>query len=438
MNIQAPKGTKDIYGEDVLAWQWLEANIRSTCDTFGFGEIRVPIFEHTELFLRGIGDTTDVVQKEMYTFNDKGDRSITLRPEGTAGTARAFIEHGMHNNPLPAKLYYVGPNFRYENPQAGRFRQHHQFGVEVFGSSEPSVEAEVISLGYYLLQKLETTGVTVYINSLGCKECHGEYRKVLQTFAGNNLNELCEDCRRRFDKNPLRALDCKVEKCQNVMSKAPSVLESLDEECQTHFNTLQDLLRGMKIPFVVNPKIVRGLDYYTRTVFEFTAEGLPTVIGGGRYDGLIEQISKGASDDDDSDNGMSVPAVGFGMGMDRLLILLKNQDLLPEHTKYKQPPCDIYIGHAGDQGYHKAKILVNELRNFGFSAESDLLKRSVKAQMKYAGKRNAKLSMIIGDNEVEANSAKVKNMETGEQSDTTLDVNAIMGIIVNETIPRSS
>jgi len=415
MNIQAPKGTRDIYGADVRAWQWLESHIRQTCDLFGFGEIRTPIFEHTELFIRGVGETTDVVQKEMYTFDDKGGRSITLRPEGTAGAARAFIEHGLHNSPLPVKFYYTGPIFRYENPQAGRYRQHHQFGVEIFGSAEPTVDAEVIAIGHSFLQRLGIKDVTVYINSLGCNTCNSEYRKRLQAFVGDNLAALCEDCKRRFQKNPLRALDCKVEKCKTVMAQAPEVLDSLDEECRTHFETLQALLNGMGIPFVINSKIVRGLDYYTRTVFEFMAEGLPTVIGGGRYDGLIEQIGGGAT-----------PAVGFGMGMDRLLILLKNQGLLPENMSI---PCKIYIGHAGAEGYQKSQLLVNILRNMGVAAESDLLKRSVKAQMKYADKRGAEFSMIIGDNEIAENAARIKNMATGEQGEVALDAEAIKAVI---------
>ena len=409
--IQAPRGVNDIFGTDVRAWQWLESHIRRTCDIFGFGEIRVPIFEHTELFLRGVGETTDVVQKEMYTFDDKGGRSITLRPEGTAGTARAFIQHGMHSHPMPVKFYYTGPKFRYERPQAGRLRQHHQFGVESFGSTEPAAEAEIIALGYSLLQTLGVTGVKVNINSLGCKTCHDEYRKMLKAFVGENITVLCEDCRRRFDKNPLRALDCKVENCQKIMAQAPPILDALDDECNAHFNTLQDILKGMGIPFEINPKIVRGLDYYTRTVFEFMADGLPTVIGGGRYDGLIEQIG-----------GEPTPAVGFGMGMDRLLILLKNQDLLPKDMSI---PCDIYVGHAGDAGHTKSQMLVNALRCVGIAAESDLLKRSVKAQMKYANKRMAKFSMIIGDNEIDTNTAKLKNMETGEQQEVALTVEEI-------------
>ena len=409
--IQAPRGTRDIFGTDVRAWQWLESHIRDTCDLFGVNEIRTPIFEHTELFLRGVGETTDIVQKEMYTFKDKGDRSITLRPEGTAGAARAFIEHGMHNEPVPVKLFYIGPIFRYERPQDARYRQHFQFGVEIFGSAEPTVEAEVIALGYNLLGKVGVKGVSVNINSLGCSACFGNYRKVLHSFVGDNLQGLCGDCQRRFEKNPLRALDCKMDKCKEILKQAPSVLEILDEECTNHFETVQKLLTQMDIPFEVNPKIVRGLDYYTRTVFEFMAEGLPTVIGGGRYDGLIEQVGGG-----------QVPGVGFGMGMDRLLILLKNQNLLPEDLTI---PCKVFIGHAGEAGYIKSQALVNELRTLGVAAESDLQKRSVKAQMKYANKRKAEFSMIIGDNEIESNTGQLKNMENGEQAAVALNAKEI-------------
>jgi len=406
--IQAPRGTKDLYGQDTKAWQWLESHIREICGIFGFGEIRAPIFEHTELFLRGVGDTTDIVQKEMYTFNDKGGRSITLRPELTAGVARGFIEHGLHNEPMPAKFFYTGPIFRYERPQEGRLRQHHQFGIEVFGSFEPAAEVEVMALGYFLLKRLGISDTAhLYINSLGCKSCFTEYGNRLRAFIGDNLQNMCEDCKRRFEKNPLRTLDCKVDKCKGIMASAPSVLDSLDEECSTHFKTVQALLTGMGIPFTVDPKIVRGLDYYTRTVFEFIAEGLPTVIGGGRYDGLVEQIG-----------GNPIPAAGFGMGMDRLLILLKNEGLLPTDLTM---PCDIYVGHAGDAGYKKSQALAYELKSLCIAAESDLLKRSVKAQMKYAGKRGAKFSMIIGDNEIAENSARIKNMETGEQKDIPLN-----------------
>ena len=427
MSIQRPRGTRDIFGPNAKAWQWLESHIRHVCDLYGFGEIRIPIFEHTELFLRGVGETTDVVQKEMYTFDDKGGRSITLRPELTAGVARAFIQHGMHSTPMPAKFFYTGPVFRYEAPQHGRLRQHHQFGVESYGSAEPSVEAEVIAVGHSLLERLGVKGVTVYINSLGCSVCHGEYRGRLKDYVGGNLKKMCEDCRRRFEKNPLRALDCKVDTCKKVMDKAPSVIDTLDEECLAHFQTLQELLKGMGIAYEVNPKIVRGLDYYNRTVFEFMAEGLPTVIGGGRYDGLVEKVLGDPNDNaekilvDSNDNDKSTvktPSVGFGMGMDRLLMLLDTQNLLPDSLANAP---QIYIGHMGDAGYQKSQILVHELRRLDISAESDLLKRSVKAQMKYADKIQAAYSLIIGGNEIEVGTAKLKNMGSGEQIDITLD-----------------
>ena len=417
MKLQAPKGTRDIFGEEACSWLWLEDHIKEVCRSFGFGEIRMPIFEHTELFLRGVGETTDVVQKEMYTFNDKGGRSITLRPEMTASAARAFVENGLFNEPMPVKLYYIGPNFRYENPQAGRMRQFHQFGVEIFGSGDAAADAEIIAIGYALLQRLKINGASVHINSLGCSTCRKEYRKELQAFVGDNLAKLCEDCRRRFDKNPLRALDCKVEKCQEVMGQAQSVLDFLDQDCKAHFETLQNLLKGMDIPFEVNSKIVRGLDYYVRTVFEFVAEGIPTIIGGGRYDGLIEEVSG------QPDTETKTPAIGFAMGMDRLLILLKNQKLLPEDLS---KPCQIYIGHAGAAGYEKSQILVHALRAKNIAAESDLINRSVKAQMKYAGKRSAAFSMIIGDNELAEGSAKLKNMETGQQEEVDLTAEEII------------
>ncbi|MCL1997153.1 MAG: histidine--tRNA ligase [Turicibacter sp.] len=413
--IKSPRGTKDIFGTDVRAWQWLESHIRNLCDLFGFGEIRTPIFEHTELFSRGVGETTDVVQKEMYTFNDKGNRSITLKPEGTGGVARAFNEHGMHNAPMPVKLYYLTPCFRYEKPQDGRLRQHHQFGVETIGSPEPEVEAEIIALGYQLLNNLGLTGVKVFINSLGCTTCRGAYKQALQTFIGDNLPHLCEDCNRRFEKNPLRILDCKVDSCKKIVQSAPVITDFLDDECSAHFKALQALLSGLEIPFEIDPKIVRGLDYYNRTVFEFIIPGLLTVIGGGRYDGLVEQIGEEKTD-------KKTPAVGFGMGMDRLLLLLSNQNLLPAPT----PLCDIYIGFMGVAGRQKAQTLIHALRQNGISAEGDLLARGVKAQMKYANKLGAKFSLIIGENELETNQATLKNMETKEQHSTELTAAAII------------
>ncbi|MCL1878552.1 MAG: histidine--tRNA ligase, partial [Defluviitaleaceae bacterium] len=297
--IQAPRGTQDVCGEDMNIWHHIEACIREVTDAFGFDEIRVPIFENTELFLRGVGDTTDVVQKEMYTFEDKGGRSISLRPEQTAGAARAYIERGLHNRPQPTKLYYFGPNFRYERPQEGRFRQHNQFGVEVFGASGAAAEAEVISIGWEVLKKIGVRDVAVCINSIGCPDCRKVYHENLKNFLGRRMEDLCGLCKSRFEKNPLRVLDCKTPGCKDIMQAAPSVLDALDDECLSHFAELQNLLSRMKIPFEVDPKIVRGLDYYTRTVFEFIAPNLPTVIGGGRYDGLISQIG-----------GSPTPAVG--------------------------------------------------------------------------------------------------------------------------------
>jgi len=440
MNIQAPKGTKDLYGGEGRAWRRLENVIRELCDAFGYEEIRPPIFEHTELFQRNVGETTDVVQKEMYSFMDKGGRDVTLRPEITAGVARAFIEHGLHNEPMPAKLFYIGPCFRYENPQSGRLRQHHQFGVELYGASEPIAEAEIMSLGYNLLQRLGVTGVTLHINSLGCSDCRAEYHTRLKEFVGDNLQNLCNDCRQRFDKNPLRILDCKIESCKAVLQQAPSILDTLDENCRIHFENVQSMLNVLGIPFKVDTKIVRGFDYYMRTVFEFIESGETgsmTVIGGGRYDGLREKI---ASDESKSENKVEskaesntksgteniTPSIGFGIGIERLLLLMKRQSLIPED---RGKPCTIYIGHTGELGYQKSQALTLTLRQAGIAAESDLLRRSVKAQMKYAGKRNAKFSMIIGDNEITENKARLKNMETGEQQEVTLTMEAIQSAV---------
>jgi histidyl-tRNA synthetase len=402
--IQSPRGTQDIYGEEMSIWRFVEDNIRRITDVYGFTEIRVPIFEHTELFLRGVGDTTDVVQKEMYTFEDKSGRSLSLRPEQTAGTARAFIERGMHNQPQPTKLFYIGANFRYERPQEGRFRQHTQFGIEVFGADSYATEAEVISLGWELLSSLGLE-FSVHINSIGCPDCRKVYHEKLKAFLGENIESLCGLCKQRFEKNPLRVLDCKTQSCKDLLTNVPSVLDSLDEECRLHFEGLQRLLTRMNIPFVIDTKIVRGLDYYTRTVFEFIQDGL-TVIGGGRYDGLIEQIG-----------GTATPAVGYGMGMERLVLLLKKQGSLPQISSAP----DIFTGSMGDEGFIKAQELTHTLRKAGIRAESDLLNRGVKAQMKYANKLNARFTLIIGETELSENAANLKDMETGEQKKVSLD-----------------
>lgn len=404
--IQAPKGTRDVYGDEMKIWRHIEDAIRKTTDTYGFSKIRVPIFEHTELFLRGVGDTSDIVQKEMYTFEDKGGRSISLRPELTAGVARAYIERGMHNQPQPTKLFYIGPNFRYEQPQAGRFRQHYQFGVEVFGASSPATEAEVISLGWELLLSIGVKDITLHINSIGCPDCRKVYHEKLKAFLGERMDLLCGLCRQRFEKNPLRVLDCKTPHCQELLTNVPSVLNSLDEECRAHFETLKELLTRMDIPFLVDPRIVRGLDYYTRTVFEFIHPGHPTVIGGGRYDGLISQFG-----------GAATPGIGFGMGIERLVLLLQKQNAVPEFSFFPE----IFIGSMGEAGFLRAQELVYALRKAGIRAESDLLNRSVKAQMKYADKIKARFTLILGETELMENYANIKNMQTGEQEKVALD-----------------
>ena len=401
MLTQAPKGTKDIFGAEMQLWQQMEEKMRRLCKNFGIEEIRTPIFEHTELFLRSVGDTTDIVQKEMYTFEDKGNRSITLRPESTAGVARAYIEHGMHNNAQPTKLFYIAPTFRYENTQAGRQRQFHQFGVELFGSYAPALDAEAISVAYELIRSFGLKNITLKLNSLGGPQCRAKYNQTLRSFIGDHLQELCPECRARFEKNPLRVLDCKEEKCQRVLQNAPLVLDCLDEECRNHFETLQALLTEMGIPFEIDPKIVRGLDYYTRTVFEFVTDTIGaqgTVCGGGRYDKLMEECG-----------GPATGAVGFGLGMERLMLTLEAQNGKAAYA----PTRHIYIGSIGEAGLRKAMALTYQLRRQGVVAECDTVGRSVKAQMKYANKIGARYSMILGDTEVAEAAADLKNMEDG-------------------------
>ena len=395
--IQAPKGTHDIYGDDMRLWRYIEDEIRQITDAFGYTEIRTPFFEHTELFLRGVGESTDIVQKEMYTFEDKGGRSLSLRPEQTAGAARAYVERGMHSKPQPTRFFYIGPNFRYEKPQHGRYRQHHQFGVEVYGAYTPATEAEVISLGHTLIGRLGIGNVTTHINSIGCEECRRVYHQKLKDFLADRLEWFCHTCRERFNKNPLRILDCKVDSCQALLTEAPLVLDALDEECRTHFEELQLLLTRMDVPFVVDPKVVRGLDYYTRTVFEFISPDF-SVGGGGRYDGLIAQVG-----------GPPTGGVGFGMGIERLVLQLK------EKTPIAAPGPALFIGHADADGARKAHELVYKLRKAGIKAESDIIGRSVKAQMKYANKVQARYTTILGCDELANSAVNLKDMQTGEQ-----------------------
>lgn len=409
MLTQAPRGTNDIYGDYMTAWQKLEQTMRDLCKDFSFNEIRTPVFEHTELFSRGVGETTDIVQKEMYTFLDKGDRSISLKPEGTAGVVRAYLERNLYADTQPTKLYYITPAFRYEKPQAGRLRQFHQFGIELFGSDEPAADAEVIALGAQMLERLNIKNVELNINSLGGPECRAKYNQELKTFLNNNVDRLCPTCKERMEKNPLRILDCKNESCQIVVKDAPLMLDHLGEECKTHFNQLLALLDAMEIKYVVNPWIVRGLDYYTKTVFEFVSKEIGsqgTVCGGGRYNGLIEECG-----------GAKTPAVGFGAGIERLLMTIEATNGKLSYEK----SVDIYIGTMGHTATLKAANLVNKLRKANVKAEMDLLGRSVKAQMKYANKIGAKYALILGDNELKENKGNLKNMTTGEQTELLLD-----------------
>ncbi|OON98339.1 MAG: histidine--tRNA ligase [Epulopiscium sp. Nele67-Bin005] len=403
MAIKALKGTKDIFGDEARKWLLVEEKIHGLCEDFGISQIRTPIFELTNLFQRGVGETTDIVQKEMYSFVDKGENNITLKPESTAAVVRAYLEHSMNTNTQPTKLYYISPTFRYERPETGRFRQFHQFGVEIFGSNSPAADAEVISIGVTLLERLNIKNVDLHINSLGCKECRKVYNAKLTEFLAEKSEYLCNLCDDRREKNPLRVLDCKNANCQSIFEDAPTTLEALGECCNSHFDKLQKLLVSMNIKFIVNPKIVRGLDYYTQTVFEFIPnEGSQgTICGGGRYDGLIEQIG-----------GKPTPAVGFGAGFERLLLVLEEQNgNILEASKR-----DIFIGYHGEDAMVEAFRLTHNLRKLNICAESDCVQRGVKAQMKYANKINATYATIIGESELEAQILEVKHMETGEEN----------------------
>ena len=406
--INIPKGTKDVLPEESYKWHYIEGLARKIADDFGLKEIRTPTFEHTELFLRGVGDTTDIVNKEMYTFLDKGERSITLKPEGTAGVARAFVENGLQNTAMPLKMYYITPVFRYENPQKGRLREHHQFGVEVYGASGADTDAEVILIAYTLLTKLGLK-VALNINSMGCKECRQKYNAALKAYFADKLDDMCPTCRVRYDKNPLRILDCKEEGCKKISVDAPKITDYLCDDCKAHFERLQSLLKIAGLDFKVNPYIVRGLDYYTRTVFEFVTTSLGsqgTVCGGGRYDGRISQIG-----------GNSTPGVGFGMGIERVLMLMEAENVqLPDER-----PTDLYIATMGEKAYDMAFKMAYDLRLKGYKAEIDHMGRGVKAQFKYADKIKAKYVVVIGDNEIESGVVSLKNMQDGTQTTVKAD-----------------
>ena len=406
---KAPRGTQDVLPSQSHNNRFLENTLLEIADEFGFKEIRTPVFEHTELFTRSVGDTTDVVQKEMYTFLDKGERSITLRPEGTAGAARAFLAHSLYNEPLPQKVCYLTSCYRYEKPQAGRLREFHQFGVECFGTAAPAADAEVISLAYEIFGFLGVDDIHLEINSIGCPECRKNYHSALKSYFESKKGDLCPTCLERLDKNPMRILDCKSPVCSEIAAEAPVVIDYLCEECADHFTKVQAYLDEMLIPYAINPQIVRGLDYYTRTVFEFVSDSIGaqgTVCGGGRYDGLIEELG-----------GTHTPSLGFGMGIERLMLLLEAQGIkLPEPKR-----CDLYIAPIGDNASLKAARLVQELRQSGVSAQFDVVGRSVKAQMKYANKLGARFTVVLGDDDIAAGKVNVKNMDNGEITEMSFD-----------------
>lgn len=401
--INIPKGMKDVLPSQSYKWQYVEAAARSVAHAFGFKEIRTPVLEHTELFLRGVGDTTDIVNKEMYTFTDKGNRSVTLKPEGTAGVARAFVESGMANDGLPAKMYYFSPAFRYERPQAGRLREHHQFGVELYGSASPQADAEVITLVDMFYKRLGLKNVKLQINSIGCAECRKAYTAALKEYFRPHLSDMCADCNSRFEKNPMRMLDCKEEKCKRITANAPSITDYLCDDCRAHFGEVKKLLTESGVEFEVNPSIVRGLDYYSRTVFEFisnAAGAQGTVCGGGRYDTLLQQIGE-----------KPVPAVGFGGGIERLLMVMEAEGVtIPENQKPR-----IYIAGMDEKSREYAFKIANRLRLKGISAVCDLMERSVKAQLKYADKLGAEYVAVIGGNELLSGEVNLKNMNDGTQ-----------------------
>lgn len=403
--IIAPKGTKDVTPSEAFKWHFVEDTIKERADVYGYREMRTPTFEYTELFQRGVGDTTDVVQKEMYTFTDKGGRSLTLKPEGTAGAVRSFVEHGLYNSALPLKAYYFIPVFRYERPQAGRYREHHQFGAEVFGATEPTMDAELIAFALDIISSFGINELSLCINSIGCPKCRAAYNAALKEYMNSRREELCSTCRDRLEKNPLRILDCKVPSCGEIAANAPVILDYLCDDCREHFEKLKQLLDAAGIAYTVDPHIVRGLDYYVRTVFEiiYTQPGGDkiTVCGGGRYDGLSAQISD-----------VSVASAGFGMGLERLIMVLENAGILPPDDDN----CRVFIASMGQRAETEAFTLAQRLRALGIRAEINHCKRSLKAQMKYADKIRAQSVIVIGDNEVDGDVYTVKDMASGEES----------------------
>ena len=420
---QAPKGTQDVLPAESYKWQHIEQTALSIARDFGYREMRTPVFEHTVLFQRSVGETTDVVQKEMYTFDDKGGRSITLRPEGTAGAARAMLEHGLNNDALPVKASYVTSCYRYENPQAGRLREFHQFGVECFGAAAPQADAEVIALAHTVLETLGVTGVSLHINSIGCPACRAKYHEALKAYFSARKDQLCETCLGRLERNPMRILDCKSPVCSALAAEAPVILDYLCDDCAAHFQAVKGCLEEAELPYTVDPRIVRGLDYYTRTVFEFVSDALgaqAVVCGGGRYDGLCQELG-----------GPSIPSLGFGMGLERLLLVMEAKG-----CAFPAPPrCELYLAPMGEAAVRRCFAIASRLREGGVAVEFDVAGRGLKAQMKYADKLGARYVIVVGDSELETGMAKLKDMESGEASDIALD-DSLYTTLYNKSLDR--
>ena len=409
MLTNAPKGTKDTLPDQVYKWHYVEKKFAEICDKYGYKEIRTPVFEHTELFTRGVGDTTDIVQKEMYTFKDFGNRSLTLKPEGTSPAVRSFVEHKTYADVQPTKIYYITPCFRYEKPQSGRLREFHQFGIEIFGTPNMLADADVICLGNDFLHEMGITDVQLEINSVGCPNCRAKHREALREFLKPHYDELCDTCKDRYERNPMRIIDCKSEICQAIVKDAPMMIDFLCDECKQAFEDVQKNLDAMGIEYVVNPRIVRGLDYYTKTAFEFVSTSIGsqgTVCGGGRYDDLVEELG-----------GPPIPGVGFGLGIERLLMLMEaNGYVIPEPD-----PVDVFIAVMGDPAKAEGLKILRQLHQKGIKAEMDTLGRNVKGQFKYANRLGAKYTVVIGDDEMSKGVVQIKNMDAHEQKEVKLD-----------------
>ncbi|WP_027399665.1 histidine--tRNA ligase [Anaerovorax odorimutans] len=409
MLTNAPKGTKDILPSQIYKWHYVEDMFKKICEKYGFKELRTPVFEHTELFARGVGDTTDIVEKQMYTFDDYAGRSLTLKPEGTSPVVRSFVEHKLYADVQPSKYFYIIPCFRYEKPQSGRLREFHQLGIEIFGTDNTMADAEVIGAASDFLESLGIEGLELRINSIGCPKCRENYRNALREFLKEKYESLCDTCKGRYDRNPMRILDCKSSVCQDLIKGAPVMLDYLCEECQAAFSDVKKNLDSMSISYIVDAGIVRGLDYYTKTAFEFVSNKIGaqgTVCGGGRYDHLIEQIG-----------GPPIPGVGFGLGIERLLLVLESSGIeIP-----KPDGVDVFVAVMGEKAKFFGLKLMRDLRKSGFKAEMDIMGRNIKGQFKYADRLNAKYTLVIGDNELNEGVVSIKTMATSEQKQVALD-----------------